>query len=174
MFLEPKGRDWGIVVNWDSLGKLYASFIIAWTILLVLGSIWLLRNRNEPHIKIRNLPLALTSMSFLHIYLIKICLAYTTNGHFLCSAEFWIMSIYLPFGIALFQANLAQLRGTWEQQRQLLSSKSQFEVAYTGQPLSLKERWKALSNLKKTYVYIGLGMLLQVSSSQLTANLAKT
>jgi hypothetical protein len=72
------------------------------------------------------LKIAITSTVFLHIYLVKILLAYTTNGHFLCSAEFWIMSIYLPFGIALFQANVTQLRSIAEQQEALLLRQSSY------------------------------------------------
>merc|ERR1711977_95890 len=106
VYISPIGRDWGSTVNWDSLGKLYASIAIIWTVILALGSAWLIQNRQLPFLRMRNIPLAITSVCFLHVYLIKILLAYTTNGHFLCSAEFWIMSIYLPFGIALFQANM--------------------------------------------------------------------
>ncbi|KAF2804402.1 uncharacterized protein BDZ99DRAFT_525612 [Mytilinidion resinicola] len=107
--VNPKGRDWSSLVNWDHLGKLYAGITIAWTIILSAGSIWLLINRNVSFLRMRNIPLAVAAVAFLHVYLIKILLAYTSNGHFPCSAEFWIMSVYLPFGIALFQANIAQL-----------------------------------------------------------------
>ena len=74
-----------------------------------------------PFIRMRNLPIAITSTLFLHVYLLKICMAYTTNGNFTCSAEFWIMSIYQPFGIALFQANITQLRSISERQERLLT-----------------------------------------------------
>lgn len=91
MGLNPKGRDWGSLVNWDSLGKAYAGLIISWTIILYMGVAWIIFNRRLPSVKIRNVPVAVTSVSFLHLYLIKIVLAYTTNGHFTCGAEFWIM-----------------------------------------------------------------------------------
>lgn len=161
MGLNPKGRDWGSLVNWDDLGKAYAGFIVAWTVLLFIGVIWMLLNRNLPSVKIRNVPIAITSVGFLHIYLVKIVLAYTTNGHFLCSAEFWIMSIYLPFGIALFQANLAQLHSISEQQQKLLSSASSTFSRASG-TRGLWGRWKDLSQLHKSYVYIGIGMLIQL------------
>lgn len=164
MFLEPKGRDWGSIVNWDALGKAYATLIVFWTGLLLLGIAWLIYQRQQPFIKIRNLPLAIASTLFLHVYLIKICLAYTTNGHFLCSAEYWIMSIYLPFGIALFQAYLAQLRGVWDQQQILVSRNSAMQAEKTdGKGLTVLDRWRKLSGLRKTYIFIGIGMLVQVS-----------
>lgn len=162
MYLEPKGRNWGDVVNWDGLGKLYAAVAIAWTAILTLGIAWLLVNRHLPHIRIRNLPLAIASTGFLHVYLIKILLAYTTNGHFYCSAEYWIMSIYLPFGIALFQAYLTQLRSVWEQQQRLVYSDAHRLEDDAGSKGGIAARWRPLSRLNKSYCYIGVGMVVQV------------
>ena len=167
MGLNPRGRNWGSLVNWDDLGKFYAGFIIAWTIILYTGVGWLLIHRHLAFIKIRNLPLAIAAISFLHVYLVKIFLAYTTNGHFTCAAEFWIMSIYLPFGIALFQANLAQLKSISDQQMNLLhvhqipfDCHSKFSLTQ-----QLQIRWRSLPGIKKTYFYIGLGMIVQVCES---------
>ncbi|KXT07592.1 hypothetical protein AC578_10215 [Pseudocercospora eumusae] len=161
MGINPKGRDWGSLVNWDDLGKAYAGFIIAWTAILLAGIVWIIRNRNLPLVRMRNVPVAITSVIFLHVYLVKILLAYTTNGHFLCSAEFWIMSIYLPFGIALFQANLAQLYSISEQQKKLLSSTASVSSLLSRRSRNPLKLWNSLSQLKKTYVYIGLGMFIQ-------------
>jgi hypothetical protein len=164
--VNPKGRNWGSLVNWDDLGKLYAGIAIAWTVILYSGATWLFINRNISFLKIRNIPLAIAAISFLHVYLVKILLAYTTNGHFLCSAEFWIMSIYLPFGIALFQANVAQLQSVSEQQQRLLDTELSSDRRRTQRHSSgfrgLISRWQGLTALHKTYVLIGLGMLAQV------------
>ncbi|KAE8444112.1 hypothetical protein EG329_000894 [Mollisiaceae sp. DMI_Dod_QoI] len=164
-YISPIGRNWDPTVNWDALGKLYASIAISWTVILALGSAWLTKNRHLPFLKIRNVPLAIASVCFLQVYFVKILLAYTTNGHFLCSAEFWIMSIYLPFGIALFQANMVQLLSISTQQRKLLEGdrasireRSQHARGIRG----LWSKWKALTALKKTYFGIGIGMFLQV------------
>lgn len=161
MTLNPKGRDWGNLVNWDSLGQAYTAFIIIWTVILYAGVFWMIANRRLPSIKIRNVPIAVTSVSFLHIYLLKIVMAYTTNGHFPCSAEFWIMSIYLPFGIALFQANLVQLHSISDQQKKLLSSAASSTVSMR-RSSGLLGHWKNLPQLKKAYVYIGIGMAVQL------------
>lgn len=168
--VNPKGRNWGSLVNWDDLGKLYAGIAIAWTIILYTGATWLFINRNISFLRIRNIPLAIAAVSFLHVYLVKILLAYTTNGHFLCSAEFWIMSIYLPLGIALFQANVAQLQSVSEQQQKLLeadglSNRRSLERHPSGYR-GLVSRWHALTALHKTYLLIGLGMTAQVRRTQ--------
>lgn len=163
MGLNPKGRDWGSLVNWDDLGKFYTGFIISWTAILYGGIAFLIINRNLAFIKIRNLPLAIAAVSFLHVYLVKIFLAYTTNGHFSCAAEFWIMSVYLPFGIALFQANLAQLRSISDQQQALLyGNDSTSETSELSRARRLYLRWHTLPEIKRTYLYIGLGMAVQL------------
>lgn len=164
--VNPKGRNWGSLVNWDDLGKLYAGFAIAWTVILYAGATWLFINRHISFLKMRNIPLAIAAISFLHVYLVKILLAYTTNGHFLCSAEFWIMSIYLPFGIALFQANVVQLQSVSDQQQALLNGEHatnhRRNQRHPSGVKGLISRWRALTALHKTYAMIGLGMLAQL------------
>jgi len=172
VYISPVGRNWGPTVNWDDLGKLYAGFIIAWTMILMSGMAWLIWHRQLPSLRMRNIPLAITSVCFLHVYLLKICLAYTTNGHFLCAAEFWIMSIYLPFGIALFQANLVQLQSISAQQQKLLSLERQSSIPKAQPKLSgikgLWTRWCRLSELQKTYTTIGFLMVIQVRQANRT------
>ncbi|KAM0719423.1 hypothetical protein Q7P37_005328 [Cladosporium fusiforme] len=166
MQINPLGRNWGSVVNWDDLGKLYAGLIIAWSACLLAGILCLIWYRRSPFVRIRNLPIAITSTFFLHIYLVKIFLAYTTNGHFLCSAEFWIMSIYLPFGIALFQANITQLRSISEQQDALLYRETTQnrtpELAPQGRLSGLYRRFCRLTQAQRSYVFIVTGMIIQL------------
>lgn len=169
--VNPKGRNWGSLVNWDDLGKLYAGITIAWTVILYTGATWLFINRHVSFLRMRNIPVAIAAISFLHVYLIKILLAYTTNGHFSCSAEFWIMSIYLPFGIALFQANVAQLQSVSDQQQKLLDEEHLLNDPKDQPDRSgakgLVSRWRGLTQLHKTYALIGLGMSAQVSAAHI-------
>ncbi|GAB7351780.1 hypothetical protein MBLNU459_g2354t1 [Dothideomycetes sp. NU459] len=166
MRLYPNGRNWSLQVNWDDLGKLYAGFIIAWTIILGSGMLWLILYRSVPSVRIRKVGLSIAAVSFLHVYLVKIFLAYTTNGHFTCKAEFWIMSIYLPFGIALFQASTVQLESISEEQQSLLRKESRHGQNVTRQSRrwdrNLWKNWSAATAAERTYVYIGVGMLIQL------------
>lgn len=171
--INPLGRNWGPLVNWDDLGKIYAGLAISWTVIVYSGIAWLVAHRNLPYLKMRNIPLAVAATSFLHVYLVKIMLAYTTNGHFLCSVEFWIMSIYLPFGIALFQANQVQLLSISTQQLNLLEG-DKMSIREPSRARGLWSRWRSLTALKQTYVFIGIGMLLQVSHVRYAARLRLT
>jgi len=153
------------LVNWDDLGKLYTSLIVAWSLVLFTAIGWLLWNRRLPFVRIRSLPLTITSTLFLHTYLLKIFMAYTTNGHFSCGAEFWIMSIYLPFGIALWQINCTQLRSIAERQERLLTRQLSFNrtLALPGnRARGWWTRWKSLSQAQKSYVFVAIGLVVQV------------
>jgi hypothetical protein len=168
VYVSPEGRDWSSVVNFDVVGKTYVAFAVAWTGILFTGIGWLMLNRNLYFLKMRNIFLAIVSTSFLHLYLVKILLAYTTNGHFSCGAEFWIMSIYLPFGIALFQANMVQLQSVSNQQKKFLQG--QGFLAREAVPLQLPQHglrrlwkgWREMTAARRAEILIGVGMVAQV------------
>ncbi len=174
VYISPQGRDWSSVVNFDAVGQIYVGFTIAWTVILSAGVGWLIFHRDLYFLKMRNILLAVASTLFLHLYLVKIVLAYTTNGHFTCNAEFWIMSIYLPFGIALFQANMVQLLSVSSQQKKLLEG--QPFLALEAVPLRLRahgfrslwKKWCAMTAAKQTEILIGVGMVAQVCSRRKT------
>jgi hypothetical protein len=106
-FANPKGRDWSSILNWDGLGKLYASIIVAWTAIILAGATYLTVYRNLYFLKIRNIPLAITSTFMLHLYLIKIFLAYTTNNHFPCG----MVKLYFPHHPILQSTNPSNRSG---------------------------------------------------------------
>ena len=77
------------------------------------------------------------------------------------------MSIYLPFGIALFQANVTQLRSIAEQQELLLVRQSSFngtpELSQQSWLRRVSARYGRLTQAQKSYIWIACGMLVQVS-----------
>lgn len=76
------------------------------------------------------------------------------------------MSIYLPFGIALFQANITQLRSISEQQDALLYRETTQnrtpELAPQGRVSGLYRRFCRLTQAQRSYVFIVTGMIIQV------------
>lgn len=89
--------------NIDALGITYVVAAILYTLVLA-GELYLLyRRRSAFCVRIRGLDVVFTAVSSLHVYLILVLLVYPLNGRFPCSAEFWIMSIFLPTGMAVFQ-----------------------------------------------------------------------
>lgn len=78
------------------------------------------------------------------------------------------MSIYLPFGIALFQANVTQLRSVAEQQEAILIR----QTSHNGTPALAGQNWlrrllnrgSRLTQAQKSYIFIAIGMIIQVRS----------
>ena len=151
----------------DSLGKFYVSVAIVWTVALLVGSVFLVINRHEQCIRIRNLPLALSAVLCLHIYWILCMLAYTMAGAYPCEVEYWIMSIYLPLGIALFQANSMQLLSVSGIQEKMLHTAHQPQKSSRGPgskcPSQYWRQSKEMNLVHRTEVAIAVGMAVQVS-----------
>ncbi|KAJ6094195.1 hypothetical protein N7467_003040 [Penicillium canescens] len=160
------GRDGEGGPIFDSLAKFYVSVAIIWTTALIVGSAFLIINRHEQCIRIRNLFLALSAVSFLHVYWILCMVAYSMGDKYPCVAEYWIMSIYLPLGIALFQANSMQLLSVFGiQEKLLLAAQQPYRPRFMDRAKSSSRslfQWKQLKLVQKTEVGIVVGMLVQL------------
>lgn len=165
---NPGGADGSRRINLDSLGQLYISLVIIWTALLGAGIGFLIVNRNLPFLRLRNLALGIAAVCTLHVYWMLIMLAYTMNGTFPCSLEFWIMSIYLPFGIALYQANSTQLQHVAGLQRRFVNTESTYlEIRPNPNVKGYRQwivKWDRLNVTQRAIIGITFGMVLQVSS----------
>jgi hypothetical protein len=100
--LAPRRLD-GTESNTDSLGIAYVVIAIIYTIFLALELVLLYQRRSAFCIQIRNIKIIFAAVATLHVYLTLVFLAYPWNGLYPCSAEFWVMSVFLPAGMAFFQ-----------------------------------------------------------------------
>jgi hypothetical protein len=161
------GDDDGAPI-FDSLAKFYTSVAIVWTVLILSGASLLIANRHEQYIRIRNLPLVLSAVGCLHVYWILCLVAYSMNGRYPCVAEYWVMSIYLPLGIALFQANSMQLLSVFGiQEKLLLAAHRPYVPHLTSRTYSsgrYLDKWRQLNLVQRTEFGIVVGMAIQVSS----------
>ncbi|EXJ72712.1 uncharacterized protein A1O5_03859 [Cladophialophora psammophila CBS 110553] len=153
--------------NTDGLGITYIGLVIAWTCLLLPAAIFLIRNRHLPYLRIRNIPLAVSAVATLHVYWVLCMIAYVLNGFFPCATEYWIMSIYLPLGIALFQATNSQLLSVATAQKRYAQGDVLNESkSTTNQKTPLWRKWwqrlKTYNATKNTMAWIGIGMSVQV------------
>ena len=100
--LLPRVLDGG-APNMNALGISYIVLAVIYTF-AILGELYLLYLfRLSFCIQIRKPKVVSVAVVMLHIYLILVLLVYPENGAFPCSAEFWIMSIFLPLGMSFFQ-----------------------------------------------------------------------
>lgn len=97
---------------------------------------------------------------------------YMMGPGFPCSAEFWIMSIYLPLGIALFHASNSQFLYLASRQKHFAHGSMKEEDFFSDvktHAVSEKKPWKRLvavvgrtGDADQTLIYIGIGLVVQV------------
>jgi hypothetical protein len=164
--VSRKGFDGERRLNFDDLGKIYITVAIVWTTIVSCGSAFLLYNRDLPALRVRNTHLWTTAVGFLHAYWVLCLLAYVINGTYPCTAEFWIMSLWLPFGIALYQVNGMHLLHIASLQSRFITPEALH--AYRG-TRSGKSGWRSLRYLglpdslsRVQKICILLGVIVQV------------
>ncbi|KAJ5687599.1 hypothetical protein N7536_010218 [Penicillium majusculum] len=164
-FTRPGGDDGGAAI-FDSLAKFYVAVAITWTAALLSGSVFLILNRHEQCIRIRNLRLMLSAVSCLHVFWILCMVAYSMGGKYPCAAEYWIMNIYFPVGIALFQANSMQLLSVFGvQEKLLLTAQQPYRPHFIDSAESSSRylaRWRQLNLVQRTEWGIAVGISVQV------------
>ncbi|KAI9809665.1 MAG: hypothetical protein M1825_000097 [Sarcosagium campestre] len=163
LILPRKGHDWGDI-NMDPVAKVYIGVCIIWTLLVLLGVGLLVAYRKYEAVRIRNNSLVISSILMIHVYLALALLVYPLNGTFPCNLEYWLMSIYFPLGIGLYQAHNILLLNLSCLQRQLMYNPLRRPVRRTGSPWSLTamfQKWHAMDLVGRTYFGIGLGMTVQ-------------
>src|SRR5690348_18043821 len=87
----------------DVLALFYIGFASIYTVFILTGLVVLFKLRHTHAVRIRSFTVICGAVLPLHAYLLLILLVYPLNGLFKCGWEFWIMSILLPLGMALFQ-----------------------------------------------------------------------
>lgn len=166
-YVNPNGHDNSQKANLDSLSRLYIALTVVWTALLAAGIVFLVVNRNLPFLRIRNLSLGIAAVCTLHVYWVLAMLVYTMNGAWPCQVEYWVMSIYLPFGIALYQANSTVLQKISILQDKFYAKSQGLHVSVNSKPnirgwRKSVAKWQGLNVTERAMYGIGLGMLAQV------------
>lgn len=156
-------------VAFDAVGVFWSVLTIVWTGVLVTGMVFLWRKRDMPHLRIRSLPLSIGAVLTLHVYWCAITLGYVYGALMPTAIEFWLMSIWLPFGIGLFQASNTQFLYVSNAQKKFVrpdsvgSSRSGLTEKLGGaRDKSLLARFRRLEYPKRMLAYVCAGMVVQV------------
>jgi hypothetical protein len=150
----------------DSVSVLWLVFAIVWTSLLIAGMIYLYSKRRTPSLRLRSLNLCFAAIIFLHIYWVAVQLGYIYGPLMPDSLEFWIMSLYLPFGMALFHASNSQFLHISKAQRRFIQRGSVQCMRRKAKPnsrLLLFARLKRMDYATRIILYVSAGMAVQVS-----------
>jgi hypothetical protein len=158
--------------NLDTLGKTYIGLTVAWTCTLLAGISFLWYHRRLPCLQIRRLPLVFLAVSALHAYGAACLVGYVIAPLLVCTVEYWIMSIWLPFGIAMFHASNSQFLHIASRQKQYIRTSS-----LAGNPPMKEAQAERLAHsrfrrivhgveradrIDRMMIWIGAGLIVQV------------
>jgi hypothetical protein len=156
----------------DAIGWTYFGLFIAWNVTLASGMAYLWSKRQLPSLRIRRIPLLLVGVFFLHSYAMLCLIAYPISEYISCTLEFWVMSVLVPFGIALFHAANSQFLHMASRQKQfarMSTLKDHKSIDEEKAKAIMNSRWKRIwagveraDNINQTLVMIGIGMVVQV------------
>ncbi|KAK4680593.1 hypothetical protein QC764_100700 [Podospora pseudoanserina] len=153
-------------VRLNAVGIWWIVFGAVWTALLACGMGYLYTKRKSPTVRIRGLPLTFAGLILLHLYWITVQIGYAIGPLAPEMAQFWIMSIWYPFGIALFQAGNSQFLHVAKAQSRFARPPSQMSSRFDErkqQPKTLS-RWqkiKAMEYQTKMATLVTVGMSCQ-------------
>jgi hypothetical protein len=156
----------------DTLGWTYIGLAMAWTVSLILGMLFLHHHRHLPCLQIRRLPLVFVGVSSLHAYGAVCAIVYVIGPLAPCTAEFWLMSVYLPFGIAMFHAANSQFLHIASRQKQF----ARMRALSDPKPVDEKKAERLANSrfrrilrgveradkIDRMMVWIGIGLVAQV------------
>lgn len=174
-YLNPGGFNFG-GRNLDGYGISQIVVGVSYSLFFYASCIFLWLYRHHPMVRKRNVPLLLLSLLTLHVFNFMVLVVYTLNGAFPCQVEFWCMSLYLPIGIGLFQAQNQQLLVVSEGQSQLLQMEEPFrrlppKRIGLGSPRYWRYRfklwWEGVGKAGRYQSYVFVGIIVQVRWLQL-------
>lgn len=148
--------------NLDGLGIFWITFALSWTFIVAGGMIFLWRRRDMPMLRIRGLPLSFLAITLLHLYWGAVQTGYVWFPLAAPEIEFWIMSVYLPCGIALFHASNSRFLYVAKTQKELFASDTASIISKPAKPKSFLRRFQSLNYTQKILIFVGAGMVFQV------------
>lgn len=167
------GSEFGITpdtlpkLRLDSVGIFWIVFAVVWTIVVLGGMIYLYTRREMPILRVRGLSLSFSAVILLHSYWLAATLGYVYGALMPEVAEYWIMSIWFPFGIALFHASNSRFLYVADAQKKYVNGAS--EAGWDRERPRIRNtllaRWKMLDYSYKMVLFVGLGMGFQVSAA---------
>ena len=150
----------------DNLGIVYVVLNVFWTAVVLIGSAALWQFRRHECISKRHVGLTIAAVLCLQIYWSLNMIMYPLNGAYPCDLNYWIMSIYFPLGVALFQLQNVQLLSVSARQKDLRRQPFRRSDRLTVHHLQFWRyhvSWNQMTLLSKIYFGISVSVVTQVS-----------
>ncbi|KAK5651643.1 hypothetical protein OQA88_11818 [Cercophora sp. LCS_1] len=151
-------------VRLNAVGIWWICFGAVWTAALAAGMSYLYRKRHTPMLRMRGLPLTFAGLILLHLYWATVQVGYAVGPLAPEVAEFWIMSIWYPFGIALFQAGNSQFLHIAKAQSRFARSSSQVTAKWMKptQKGGIFARLRRMEYSQRMFLFVTIGMACQL------------
>lgn len=165
--LEPRKEAPVGTPRIDNLAIIYVVLNVFWTTVVLAASVALWQLRRYECLRKRNVALSIAAVLLLQVYWAVNMVIYPLNGTYPCDLNYWVMSIYFPLGIALFQLQNVQLLSVSARQRELRRQPFKQSDRLTIQHLQFwryHQSWKQMTLLSKIYFGISVCVVTQVSS----------
>ncbi|ORY66168.1 uncharacterized protein BCR38DRAFT_408136 [Pseudomassariella vexata] len=145
----------------DAVGIFWITWASVWTVFILSGMGFLFQNRRMPLLRMRGLPLSFAAVVLLHIYWISVQIGYIIGPFVPDGAEFWVMGLWLPFGIALFHAANSRFLDVSSAQKKFAVTNAR-EKATASSKKTILSRLRCMGHTKRMLVFVGTGMVLQL------------
>ncbi|KAK3693408.1 hypothetical protein B0T22DRAFT_39825 [Podospora appendiculata] len=162
---KPSARVDGVAIWW-------LTFAAVWTAVLASAMVFLHRKRAKPALRMRSLPLTFAGVVLLHMYWLSVQIGYTIGPLAPEVAEFWIMSVWYPFGIAMFQASNSQFLHVARAQARFADPPNEMRTRFSEKKLldlqqrTTKPGWVArlrgMDYAKRMFLSVTIGMTVQL------------
>lgn len=181
VYLNPGGFDFGSE-NLDGYGISNIVFIVIYSLFFYSACFFAWMYRKHSVLRMRNVPLMLLSLLMMHVFIINVMIIYTMNGAFPCQVEYWIMCLYLPVGIGLYQASNQQLLIVSRGQAALVTKDEIFKRIFPkgkglGGPkywvFRFKIWWQSVSTTGKYEGFVLIGIVIQFTVSFIIYNISR-
>lgn len=157
---------------WDRIGVFFISYASTWTFLVLCGMAFCWYNRDSPVMKVRGWFLGFTAIVCLHMYWIMAQLVYpvgrTMPVVIAYDVQYFVMGTWFPLGIAMFHASNLRFLHVAKLQKQFTHpALKRHHDGCNGAKTSILCRIRNISYSKRIMIFIGLGMVAQVSRLEL-------
>ncbi|KAE8153295.1 hypothetical protein BDV25DRAFT_169176 [Aspergillus avenaceus] len=143
----------------------WACWAAVWTFAVALGMAYLIVHRDMPTLRIRGLGLSLSAVVLLHLYWGCVQFGTMIGAIMPGDAQYWVMGIYLPWGISLFHASNSRFLHVAKHQKQYAHHDSRQLEAVPNAPAKgggLINRFRRLEYTKKILVILGIVIPIQL------------
>ncbi|KJZ72679.1 hypothetical protein HIM_07871 [Hirsutella minnesotensis 3608] len=147
-----------------AVGTFWICWTCIWTLLVAAGMAFLVSRRHTPLLRIRGLGLSLVAIALLHLYWLSVQLGYVLGPITPGDGEYWIMGIYLPFGIALFHASNSRFLHVAKAQKKYALHRISLVDGPTisNRRRGILARFRRLDYTSKILTLVGCGLFFQL------------